>query len=85
MAIAGKVNVGNWVQVAYEGRDKNINALRKAARAKGMRVASSSMGPQVTPVGTVTLRMMTIFAEGRADELTEEIIACNQADVFNGM
>ena len=86
MAIAGHVTVTRHsAQVAYEGRDPLINALRKAARAKGMRVVSGSMGNQVTPVGTVRLNMMTVIHNGRVDEIQGEIDACDRADVFAGM
>ena len=86
MAIAGRATITQHsVQIAYEGREPLINALRKAAKAKGMRVVSGSMGNQVTPVGTVKLSMMTIVHRGRVDEIQGEIDACDRADVFAGM
>jgi len=89
MAIAGRCTITqNSIQIAYEGRDKLINALRKAAKAQGMKVISGSMGMQVTPVGTVKLNMMTIFHDGNydgIDAIRDEIDAIDSADVFRGM
>ena len=89
MAIAGKCTITrNSIQIAYEGRDKLINALRKAAKALGLTVVSGSMGLQVTPVGIVKLNMMTVFHDGdndKIDALRNEINAIDSADVFNGM
>ena len=89
MAIAGRCTItNNSVQVAYVGRDKWIDALRRVAKNQGMTVVSCSMGPQVTPVGLVKLRMMTIFHDGdynKLDAIMPEVEAVDVADVFRGM
>lgn len=83
MAITGITVSRNTIQVSYEGRNKEINDIRNAAKRNGMKYCSGSMGNQVTHVGVVRLNMLTIFHDGKADLLTEEIIACEKADVFD--
>lgn len=83
MAVTGITVSRNTIQVSYEGRNPEINAIRNKAKTLGMKYCSGSMGMQVTPVGLVRLNMLTIFHDGQSDLLTHEINDCEKADVFD--
>ena len=62
---------GRFMQASYEGRDADIDRIRRVARQRGLSVSSGSMGYQITPVGRIKLNMVTI--RGDTDRIAEEI------------
>jgi len=51
----------HWQQESYESASGNARKRANQLRKLGYQVAVSSMGMQVTPVGSVRLSMVTIF------------------------
>jgi len=53
-------NNGRWAQESYETASRDAGRRSRQLRKLGYKVAVGSMGPQVTPVGTVKLTMVTV-------------------------
>lgn len=85
MAVTGIVVTNSVIQVSYEGKDKTVNSLRRAAKAVGYKTVFGSLGKRVTPVGIVKLSIMTVFHNGDPYEhLEAEINTCEAVKVFRG-
>jgi hypothetical protein len=62
-----RTNTGSWCQESYETASRQAGVRAKQLRALGYNVTVGSLGPQVTPVGTVKLTMVTIRPGANAD------------------
>ena len=56
----GQVNQGRWCQEHYESASRHAAIRAKQLRQAGYDVVTSSLGPQVTPVGVVKMSMVDI-------------------------
>lgn len=55
-----QTNRGDWCQETYETASRDAGRRAKELRAAGYRVTVSSMGAQVTPLGTIGLTMVDV-------------------------
>jgi hypothetical protein len=63
----------DWIQESYETGDPDIKARASTLRKLGYRVSVSSMGSQVTPVGTVRMTMVDIRPGTSGDQYLEDV------------
>ena len=67
MKCYGQVNSGTWCQETYETISKDAGKRTRQLRTAGYQAFSAVLGPQVTPVGTVKMTLVTIRPGGHAD------------------
>jgi hypothetical protein len=60
MTCYGQVNQGSWCQETYETKSRDAGRRTRQLRKAGYEATSSSIGFQVTRVGSVKLTMVTI-------------------------
>ena len=63
----------NWIQESYETGDPSIKTRAKQLRSRGYRVATSSMGPQVTQYGVVKMTLLDVRPGTSGDEYLEQV------------
>jgi len=63
----GQTNAGRWCQEVYDSMSKDAGRRARQLRKVGYAVVTSSMGSQVTPVGTCKLTMVDIRPGQHAD------------------
>ncbi len=63
----GQVNQGSWCQETYESASRTAGQRAKQLRALGYQVTVASLGPQVTPLGTLKATMVDIRPGAHAD------------------
>ena len=73
MAAILKVPGRGWIQESYETGDPDIKRRAKELRARGYRVTTFSMGPQVTQYGTVKMTMVDIRPGTSGDSYLEQV------------
>lgn len=56
----GRTNAGSWAQEVYETASRDAGRRARELRRLGYGVSVGALGPQVTPVGTVRLTVVTI-------------------------
>jgi len=54
------VNAGSWCQESYETASKDAGRRARQLRKQGYVVVVGSIGPQVTPLGTIKTTLVTI-------------------------
>jgi hypothetical protein len=64
----GRTGGRNWTQEMYETASRDARTRAAQLRKLGYRVSVSALGPQVTPVGRVTMTMLTIDTTPAATE-----------------
>ena len=60
----GVVRGANFQQEWYETASKDAGVRTRELRKAGFRVSTQGMGPQVTPVGTVKMTLLSIYSPG---------------------
>jgi hypothetical protein len=61
------VNNGRWCQASYETASRDAGRRAKQLRQLGYQVSVSSLGPQVTRVGTIKTTLVDIRPGSHAD------------------
>ena len=67
MKCMNQVNAGSWCQESYETSTRDAGRRAKQLRGLGYQVSVGSIGPQVTPLGTIKTTLVTVRPGVNAD------------------
>jgi hypothetical protein len=63
----GRTNTGNWAQETYETASRDAGRRSRQLRKLGYLVTVGSLGPQVTPLGTIKTTLVNILPGSKPD------------------